>query len=122
MLAQRRRSRQWPAAGVPGGAARQGQFGLLPARHLWGAVAELEAKSSGKGPIGYIFAGRSRYLEWAWPRFGKKTRASVTAPVTGWDADNARQALVTDACAIAVGFFAHRGPGRARPRRPPAGR
>ena len=63
-----------------------------------GAVAELEARSSGKGPIGYIFGGRSRYLEWAWPRWGKGKA------IAGWDADNARQALV-DACSY-VGYFA----------------
>lgn len=61
-----------------------------------GAVAELKASASGKGPIGAIFAGRSAYLEWAWPRWGTKG-------VAGWDADNCRQALF-DACAY-VGFF-----------------
>lgn len=68
-----------------------------------GAVAELDARSSGKGPIGYIFGGRSRYLEWAWPRFGRKPK-NGPPPVTGWDADNARQALV-DACTW-TGYFA----------------
>ena len=67
-----------------------------------GAVAELDAKSSGKGPIGYIFAGRSQWLEWAWPRFGKAAKG-MPPPVTGWDADDARQALV-DACAY-EGYF-----------------
>lgn len=71
-----------------------------------GAVAELDAKSSGKGPIGFIFAGRSRYVEWAWPRWGRarKVAGKTMVEVTGWDADNARQSLV-DACAY-VGFFA----------------
>jgi hypothetical protein len=64
-----------------------------------GGVAMLKASASGKGPIGSLFAGRSRYLEWAWPRFTKgKTRA-----VVGWEADDARQALM-DACAF-VGVF-----------------
>ena len=68
-----------------------------------GAVAELDAKSSGKGPIGYIFAGRSRYLEWAFPRFGKAPRSGGKPSVNGWDADDARQTLV-DACAFAGVF------------------
>jgi hypothetical protein len=68
-----------------------------------GAVAELDAKSSGKGPIGFIFGGRSRYLEWAWPRFGKASKGKAP-PVMGWDADDARQTLV-DACTY-VGYFA----------------
>ncbi len=57
-----------------------------------GDLAELKDSSSGKGPIGGLFAGRSRYLEWAWPRRDKKGH------VAGWEADDARQALV-DACA-----------------------
>jgi hypothetical protein len=68
-----------------------------------GAVAGLVASSSGKGPIGYLFAGRSGFLEWAWPRFGRK-RKDGSAEVVGWEADNARQALV-DGCAW-VGQFA----------------
>ena len=63
-----------------------------------GDLAELKDSSSGKGPIGGLFAGRSRYLEWAWPRRGKGTKAQPKGPVVGWEADNARQALV-DACA-----------------------
>lgn len=62
-----------------------------------GEVATLKAASSGKGPIGYLFAGRSRYLEWAWPRFGKAAK-NGTRPVVGWEADDARQSIV-DACA-----------------------
>lgn len=62
-----------------------------------GDIASLKDSSSGKGPIGGLFAGRSAYLEWAWPRFGK-ARKGETPPVVGWDADDARQALV-DACA-----------------------
>jgi hypothetical protein len=58
-----------------------------------GAVFALEARSSGKGPIGALFAGRSRYLEWAWPRFGRAPRGGGSGPVVGWEADNARQAL-----------------------------
>ncbi len=57
-----------------------------------GDVHRLKDSSSGKGPIGGAFAGRSRYLEWAWPRRDKKGR------VAGWEADDARQAIV-DACA-----------------------
>jgi hypothetical protein len=67
-----------------------------------GAIEAFKSNSSGKGPLGSIFAGRSRYLEWAWPRFGKGTRGGPP-PVTGWDADDARQAL-QDACAF-VGVF-----------------
>lgn len=67
-----------------------------------GEIEELKSSSSGKGPIGSIFAGRSRYLEWAWPRFGKGTKGAAP-PVTGWDADDARQALM-DACAF-IGVF-----------------
>jgi hypothetical protein len=61
-----------------------------------GEVAMLKAGSSGKGPIGYLFGGRSGYLEWAWPRFGKGPK-NGPRPVVGWEADDARQALV-DAC------------------------
>ncbi len=67
-----------------------------------GAVAELRADASGKGPLGALFAGRSRYLEWAWPRFGRESKGGKPQ-VSGWDADNCRQALM-DACAY-KGFF-----------------
>lgn len=67
-----------------------------------GAIETFKANSSGKGPLGSIFAGRSRYLEWAFPRFGK-ARKGEPPPVTGWDADDARQAM-QDACAF-VGVF-----------------
>lgn len=63
-----------------------------------GQVATLKASSSGKGPIGALFAGRSRYLEWAWPRWDRSHKQ-----VVGWEADDARQALM-DACAY-VGSF-----------------
>jgi hypothetical protein len=66
-----------------------------------GAIEAFKASSSGKGPLGSIFAGRSRYLEWAWPRF--KAGKGGTRYVIGWDADNCRQAL-QDACAY-VGVF-----------------
>lgn len=69
-----------------------------------GGVAELDAKSSGKGPIGFIFAGRSAWLEWCCPRRGRPSKMNPKGPVTGWDADDMRQLLV-DACAY-VGFFA----------------
>ncbi|TCS14557.1 hypothetical protein [Caulobacter sp. BK020] len=62
-----------------------------------GEVSTLKASSSGKGPIGYLFAGRSAFLEWAWPRFGKAAKGGKR-PVVGWEADDARQAIV-DACA-----------------------
>jgi hypothetical protein len=61
-----------------------------------GAVAELDAKSSGKGPLGAVFAGRSRWLEWAFPRWRATKSGKVVAG--GWDADDARQ-CITDACA-----------------------
>lgn len=64
-----------------------------------GGVAVLKASASGKGPIGSLFAGRSKYLEWAWPRFSK----GKLQLVAGWEADDARQALM-DACAY-VGVF-----------------
>lgn len=67
-----------------------------------GAIEAFKANSSGKGPIGSIFAGRSRWLEWAWPRFGKPSKGGPP-PVQGWDADDARQAL-QDACAY-IGVF-----------------
>ena len=66
-----------------------------------GGVVALEASASGKGPIGALFAGRSRWLEWAWPRWSKVNDPSSAKPkfeVIGWQADDARQALV-DACA-----------------------
>ncbi|HEY1447498.1 MAG TPA: hypothetical protein VGF33_03100 [Caulobacteraceae bacterium] len=62
-----------------------------------GAVAIIENKSSGKGPIDAIFGGRSGYLDWAWPRFGKG------GAVKNYDAEEARRALF-DACAY-MGYF-----------------
>lgn len=56
-----------------------------------GAVHEL-APNAGKGHIDALFAGRPRYLTWAWPRFGKGLI------VTNWEAEQARQALFA-ACA-----------------------
>ena len=67
-----------------------------------GSVFELEARSSGKGPIGALFGGRSRYLEWAWPRWSQPKK-DKPSKIIGWDADNARQCLV-DACAF-VGVY-----------------
>lgn len=64
-----------------------------------GGVVSLDAKSSGKGPIGYLFAGRSHWLEWAFPRFGAIDKLTKRPKVNGWDADDARQTLV-DACAF----------------------
>lgn len=66
-----------------------------------GAIEAFKSTSSGKGPLGSIFAGRSRYLEWAWPRW--KVAGKGMRTVAGWDADDARQAL-QDACAY-VGVF-----------------
>jgi hypothetical protein len=79
-----------------------------------GAVYELHAQSSGKGPIESMFGGRTRYLEWAWPRWSQPRRVKrtienaegetieefITVPsrVIGWEADRARQDLV-NACA-----------------------
>jgi hypothetical protein len=74
-----------------------------------GSVFELDARSSGKGPIGALFGGRSRYLEWAWPRWsqpkqvkrkvegGEIETISLPSKIIGWQADDARQCLV-DAC------------------------
>lgn len=78
-----------------------------------GCVYELHAQASGKGPIGALFAGRSRYLEWAWPRWSKPMRVkrtvkgddgemveetiNIPSRVVGWEADDCRQTLV-DAC------------------------
>lgn len=70
-----------------------------------GDIADLKDSSSGKGPIGGLFAGRSRYLEWAWPRRDKKGQ------VAGWDADDARQTL-TDACAFMGAYDPDRMHGR----------
>lgn len=67
-----------------------------------GSVAELDAKSSGKGPIGSLFAGRSGFLEWAWPRWSKGTKDNPST-VIGWQADDARQELM-NACAF-LGHF-----------------
>lgn len=76
-----------------------------------GDLAELKDSSSGKGPIGGLFAGRSRFLEWAWPRRGKGTKAMPKGPVVGWEADNARQALM-DACAYEGAYDPDRMHGR----------
>lgn len=67
-----------------------------------GQVAVLDAKSSGKGPIDALFAGRSAYLQWAWPR---KTQIKDTASYTvkGYEAEQARIALF-DACAFTGSF------------------
>lgn len=65
-----------------------------------GQVATLKASSSGKGPIDALFAGRSGYLEWAWPRWSKSEK---TPEVKGYEADEARRALF-DACAY-IGSF-----------------
>lgn len=64
-----------------------------------GSVAKLKSSASGKGPIGILFAGRERWLEWAFPRFGKAPKGGGPAPVTGWEADDARQAIYA-ACAF----------------------
>lgn len=80
---------------IPLGRTR-GSSWFLDAR---GDIAELKDSSSGKGPIGGLFAGRSRYLEWAWPRYGKPPKGGGRGPVVGWEADDARQAL-TDAAAF----------------------
>lgn len=65
-----------------------------------GQVATLKASSSGKGPIDALFAGRSGFLEWAWPRWsGEGEKRSVK----GYEADEARRALF-DACAY-IGSF-----------------
>lgn len=63
-----------------------------------GVVRSLDARSSGKGPLGFLFAGRSRWLEWAFPRM-KVLKSGHAIPAGGWDADDARQCLV-DACAF----------------------
>lgn len=84
-----------------------------------GCVYELHAQSSGKGPIECLFAGRTGYLEWAWPRWsrpmkvrrmtrdeaGEEIEETITIPsrVVGWEADQARQDLV-NACAF-VGVY-----------------
>jgi hypothetical protein len=78
-----------------------------------GCLFELDAKSSGKGPVGALFGGRSRYLVWAWPRWsvpknvrrkvktedGETTTEVIELPskINGWASDEARQDLV-DAC------------------------
>jgi hypothetical protein len=67
-----------------------------------GQIFELEARSSGKGPIGALFGGRSRYLEWAWPRWSAP-KPDKPPKVIGWQADDARQCLV-DACAF-IGMY-----------------
>lgn len=92
---------------IPLGKAGETYFLL----NVMGQIETLKSSSSGKGPIGSIFAGRSRYLEWAWPRFGK-ARKGEPPPVTGWEADDARQALM-DACAY-VGPFQDEGTVRGR--------
>lgn len=68
-----------------------------------GAVCALDARSSGKGPIEYLFGGLPGWLEWAFPRWSKGTE-DTPPRVIGWDADLARQVLVS-ACAWR-GYFA----------------
>ena len=66
-----------------------------------GQVAALKASSSGKGPIDALFAGRSGYLEWAWPRWSAGEPGKRF--VKGYEADETRRILF-DACAW-VGTF-----------------
>jgi hypothetical protein len=51
-----------------------------------GAVLTIKAASSGKGEIDSLFAGRSRFLEWAWPRWQAARSAKDPPRVKGFEA------------------------------------
>lgn len=71
----------------PLGIDRLGAWFLNPL----GQVVCLTASSSGKGPIDFLFCGRTAFLEWAWPR---KQVKGEQFEVKGYEADEARRALV----------------------------
>lgn len=71
----------------PLGIDKMGAWFLNP----MGQVVCLTASASGKGPIDFLFAGRTAYLEWAWPRW---TGDGDKRTVKGYEADEARRNLV----------------------------
>jgi hypothetical protein len=68
-----------------------------------GAVLTIKAASSGKGEIDSLFAGRSRFLEWAWPRWQAARSAKDPPRVKGFESDEARRDLF-GACAFKGAF------------------
>ncbi|PZQ63369.1 MAG: hypothetical protein DI570_09255 [Phenylobacterium zucineum] len=71
----------------PLGIDKLGAYFLNP----MGQVVCLTASASGKGPIDFLFAGRTAFLEWAWPRW---TGEGAKREVKGYEADEARRNLV----------------------------
>lgn len=71
----------------PLGIDRLGAWFLNP----MGQVVCLTASASGKGPIDFLFAGRTAFLEWAWPR---RVAKGEGFEVKGYEADEARRNLV----------------------------
>lgn len=71
----------------PLGIDKMGAWFLNP----MGQVVCLTASASGKGPIDFLFAGRTAFLEWAWPRWAAK---GEDREVKGYEADEARRTLV----------------------------
>lgn len=61
------------------------------------------AANAGKGHIDALFAGRSRYLPWAWPQWSMPKNEKQLPTVTNWKAEEARPALF-DACAFKGAF------------------
>ena len=57
------------------------------------------AANAGKGHIDALFAGRGRYLPWAWPRLTPPKKEGDGWTVTNWAAEEARQDLFA-ACAF----------------------
>lgn len=72
----------------PLGIDKMGAWFLNP----MGQVVCLTASASGKGPIDFLFAGRTAFLEWAWPRWS--TQDPAKREVKGYEADEARRNLV----------------------------
>lgn len=75
----------------PLGIDKMGAWFLNP----MGQVVCLTASASGKGPIDFLFAGRTAFLEWAWPRWSQGGGDGGKNPeVKGYEADEARRNLV----------------------------
>ena len=58
-----------------------------------GEVIEMKG-SDGKGDYEMLFAGRNDYLPWWMPRRAKAKANEGPGPIVGWEADQARQALI----------------------------
>ena len=64
-----------------------------------GRLHGLKASASGKGPIEFMFAGRLKWLPWAFPRWRMPKTDTEEKVCIGYDADEARRTLI-DACGL----------------------